>query len=249
MDKKYNISHKYRLILSTPFSTRSTISYGLIVYAKDTKRWALVRRKHSIEFLLFIRGLYRITHLPLLLSGLTSKEANIIKDCLSSALTFNRVYLQELDLDPSGLSYAIIRLTESRNLVLNLLSKISISHNELKWTWPKGRLIYTSSNNDERETPFICAQREFIEEVEFTLPPPLFVSDTYLSENILTVTGRNIESRYWIYIIPNEITMTIPNDHPEVSERCWVDSQVCGQLIHHDVLFKQINTLVTEICT
>src|SRR3989338_8109993 len=35
-------ANRYRLILNTPFSSRSTISYGLIVYAKDTQRWVII---------------------------------------------------------------------------------------------------------------------------------------------------------------------------------------------------------------
>jgi hypothetical protein len=242
-------SHKYRLILTTPFSTRSTISYGLIVYAKDTKRWALVRRKHSVEFLLFIRGLYRITHLPLLLSAITPTEANIIRTLLyGDPKLFTNFYLNDLDLEASGLSYAITRMADSRIIVLNLLSKLDINNNKLKWTWPKGRLIYNSISTDERETPFSCAKREFTEEVEIELPPPIFVSDTYITENIFTVTGRNIESRYWIYVIPNEIPINPPYNHPEVSDRQWIDSELCSQLIHHDELFKEINNIVTSLC-
>jgi hypothetical protein len=242
-------SHKYRLILTTPFSTRSTISYGLIVYAKDTKRWVLVRRKHSVEFLLFIRGLYRITHLPLLLSAITPTEANIILTCLyGDSKMFTKLYIDDLDLEPSGLSYAITRITDSRPMVLNLLSKLNISHNKLKWTWPKGRLIYNSINSEDRETPFSCAKREFTEEVEFQLPSPIFISDTYVTENIFTVTGRNIESRYWIYIIPHEIPIHPPHNHPEVSDRQWVDTNLCSELIHHDELFKQITHIVSSIC-
>ena len=240
---------KYRLILDTPFSTRSTISYGLIVYAKDTSRWAIIQRKHSVEFLLFIRGLYRLTHLPLLLSCITDSEAQIIKTCLKGGPNiFKIVYLKDLELCSDGLEYAMIRMAESRNIVMNLLSKLDLSKNKLSWTWPKGRLHIAS----DKETPFNCAKREFTEEVEIELPPPLFISDTYIGENIRTITGRNIESRYWIYIIPNEISMTLPKSHPEVADRVWVDTETCRTMIsnaciHRDDLFKQIVDIVSTI--
>jgi ADP-ribose pyrophosphatase YjhB (NUDIX family) len=232
---------KRRLVLDTPFSTKSTISYGLIVYAKDTQHWAIIQRKHSVEFLLFIRGLYRLTHLPLLLSCITIQEADVIKRCITGGPSiFKQVFLTELDLEESGLKYALIRMAESRNFVSTLLSKLDLSQNQLKWTWPKGRLQVSS----ERETPFACAKREFIEEVELSLSSPLFISDSYLSESIRTITGRNIESRYWIYVIPNEISMIPPDSHPEVSNRQWVSTDTCIQLIQHDTLFRHVADMI-----
>lgn len=238
-----------RLILDTPFSVRSTVSYGLNVFAKDTERWAIIQRKHSVEFLLFIRGSYRLTHLPLLLSCITKIEASCVEKCLRGGPhVFTEVYIEELGLCPEGLEYALIRMAESRNVTLNLLSKFDLSSNELSWTWPKGRLSYSQTPDFcDREVPFDCAKREFTEEVELDLPPPLFVSDTYISTQIRTITGRTIESRYWIYIIPNEIPMTPPKCHPEVANRLWVDTATYQIMIPHDTLFQQIVDIVSKI--
>jgi ADP-ribose pyrophosphatase YjhB (NUDIX family) len=236
--------NKHRLILDTPFSTRSTISYGLIVFAKNTGRWAIIQRKHSVEFLLFIRGIYRLTYLPILLSCVTVDEASIIEQCLKNGPDFFKdIYLHKLGLSSDGLSYALIRMAESHHIVLNMLPKLDLLNNDLRWTWPKGRL-HISSN---RETPFECAKREFAEEVEILLPPPLFISDTYVSENIKTITGRNIESRYWIYIIPTEIPMFPPESHPEVANRSWVDTDTCRSKIGRDTLLNHIISIVSSI--
>ena len=237
-------TNKHRLILDTPFSTRSTISYGLIVFAKDTRRWAIIQRKHSVEFLLFMRGIYRLTYLPILLSCVTTNEALLIEECLKGGPDiFKDVYLNKLGLSIDGLSYALIRMAESRCIVINMLTKLDLLNNDLSWTWPKGRL-HISSN---RETPFDCAKREFVEEVEINLPPPLFISDTYVSENIRTITGRNIESRYWIYIIPEEIPMTPPESHPEVANRIWVDIETCRSKMGRDSLLNQVVSMVSFI--
>ena len=232
-----------RLVLDTPFSGKSIISYGLIVYAKDTQRWAIVQRKHSVEFLLIMRGIYRITHLPFLISCITAEEANLIKRCIHGGPSaFTEIFIDELDLFEGGLRYALIRMSESRNTISNLLSKIDLSQNKLKWTRPKGRLQVSSG----RETPFACAKREFSEEVELNLPPPSFISDTYVSEIVRTITGRTIESRYWIYVIQHEVPMTPPNDHPEVSSRQWVSTDTCLTLIEHDSLFSQVSQLLAS---
>jgi len=168
-------------------------------------------------------------------------EADVIKRCIyGGPATFKQIFLEELQLDESGLKYALIRMAESRNVVTGLLDKLDLSQNQLKWTWPKGRLQISS----ERETPFACAKREFTEEVELFLPSPLFISDTYVSESVCTITGRNIESRYWIYVIPEEISMTSPTGHPEVSNRQWVSTDTCIELIQHNTLFRQVADMI-----
>ncbi len=242
-----NITNRRRLVLETPFSSRSIVSYGLIVYAKDTNRWAVIQRKHSVEFLLFIRGLYRLTHLPLILSCITEQESLIIIKCLKEGPEiFKSIYLNDLGLCQDSLNYALIRMAESRNIVLNLLPKLNLTNNTLSWSWPKGRLLI-SSDSFNKETPFDCAKREFMEEVEIDLPPPIFISDSYINEITKTMMGRNIESRYWIYIISNEISMTPPNCHLEVANRFWVDTTTCQTLINHDTLFSQVIDIVSSI--
>jgi 8-oxo-dGTP pyrophosphatase MutT (NUDIX family) len=237
--------HQHRLIIDTPFSARSTVSYGLMVYAKDTKRWAIIQRKHSVEFLLFIRGLYRLSYLPFLLTCITSEEAKIIESCLTEGPNvFRHLYLVNLKLNHEGLQYALIRMAESRNIVSVMLPHINANNtNQLSWSWPKGRLHISS----ERETPFDCAKREFIEETEIDLPQPLFISDTYISETFKTLTGRVIESRYWIYVIPEEIPMSNPIDHPEVSTRIWADIETCAKLLNNKPILTQLSEITSKL--
>lgn len=230
-----------RLVVSTPFHSKSTISYGLIVFAHDTRRWAVIQRKHSAEFLVFMRGLYRLTHLPLLLACITSTEAHLIRECLRiGPERYRALFLNELGLDRDELQYALIRFAESRSIINSLVATLDFSKNTLKWSWPKGRLHVGS----HRESPLECAQREFTEEVEITLPHPISISDTYIGENVNTTTGRNIESRYWIYVIEHEIPIQPNPSHPEVSNRMWVDSATCATLIGHDQLFRRVLDMV-----
>lgn len=232
-----------RLVISTPFHSKSTISYGLIVFANDTKRWAVIQRKHSAEFLVFMRGLYRLTHLPLLLSCITTNESNLIRECLQIGPNRYRVlFLRELGLDGNELNYALVRFAESRAVTMSLLNHLDLSKNVLAWSWPKGRLLV----GGHRESPLECALREFKEEVEIDLPPPISISGTYIGETVNTITGRNIESRYWVYIIPNEIPIKPNTSHPEVSNRMWANSDHCRELICRDDLFKRAFDMVHE---
>jgi hypothetical protein len=237
-----------RLIISTPFFTKSTISYGLIVYSKNSKKWVLIQRKHSVEFLLFIKGLYRISYLPILINCITLNELQIINNCINDEAYFKHLYIDILQLDITSFDYALIRIKENRQILTKILSSIKINDNILSWNWPKGRLYFkqpstelniqdTSSNV---ETPLECAKREFLEEVEITLPPPLYITDNYISNIIRTINGRNIESRYWIYIINDEIPISPPNDNPEVISRDWFDTDTTQKLLNNDEFFNDI---------
>lgn len=240
-DHYHDDDNLHRIIVSTPFNIRTIISYGLMVFAKDTKRWVIVRDKHTIEYVLLIKGCYRPTFIKLLLSKITVEESITIKNFLTNTIdVFVNLYLNDLNLEKNSLLYAVVRMAESRNNILKILDDLDISGNTLSWTWPKGRI----QNYYFKETDFECAIREFKEEVEIDLPPSILNSDNYIEEHITTLTGRKLESRFWIYVIPNELELHKPINHAEVCDRIWVDTETCFKLIpksiNHINLFKKV---------
>ena len=235
--------HKHRLIINTPFIERSIISYGLIVYAKQTKTWAIIQLKHSVEFLLYIRGSYKTSQLPLLLSKITPGEKDIVLNCLSDITYFKNIFLNVVKMSKNDWEYSSLRLTETSHIALQIIMACDVSNNELSWNWPKGRIHISS----KRETPMACARREFNEEVEIILTKPLYISDKYISEILRTSSGRVIEARYWIYIIENEITMPAVYEHPEVASRRWVTTNECYSLINNKSLFIRIKNIIFQI--
>jgi ADP-ribose pyrophosphatase YjhB (NUDIX family) len=224
---------KSRLILHTPFVPKSIISYGLIVYAKDTKKSLVIQRKHSAEFLLIIRGLYRKSYLPFLISSIINEEGKKLLSCCNDYDLFNNLYHQELELSPTSYNNSLTRFKESRTLIMKILLLCNLEKNKLSWTWPKGRL--SQNNQSSREHPLDCARREFTEETEIILPESLYVSKGYFSELMTTMVGRIVESRYYIYVIPNELKVKTPVSHQEVSDRKWVDNITCKILLNSSV--------------
>jgi hypothetical protein len=226
-----------RLVLDRrSFSSSNTISYGLIVYAKNTQRWAILQRKHSIEFVLLIRGLYRPTYIPMFVSSITDEEAKILLRSLRDFEYFQHVYSDIVEYHDKDFQYAYTRLQECRIILHHLLTHCDVSANSLDWTWPKGRL-HISQN---QETPYECALREFEEEVEIKLPSPLYVSRNYVSQENRTIAGRNIITRCWIYVIPEEIPMPEIKHHSEVADRMWAPSETCYQLLSQTDYFSRI---------
>lgn len=243
-DDVFKICHPHRLVLNTPFDTKSIISYGLIVYAKSTQNWIIIQRKHSVEFMIYMKGLYRETFLPFLLSAITLEESYIIKKCIELEFDFfSKVYIEDLGCSIEELSYAFLRFSETKHIVSKILDNIDNSKNTLKWTWPKGRL----NIGYIRESPYTCAIREFKEEVEIDLPPPLYISDNYITETCKTFMGRTIESKYWIYIIDKEIPIVPPKQHTEVSDRKWVNTETVCDLFRNELLLKKIINMVQKL--
>jgi 8-oxo-dGTP pyrophosphatase MutT (NUDIX family) len=251
IENDYNITN--RLVLSTPFYVKSTVSYGLIVFAVKTQRWVLIQRKHSVEFLLVITGSYRISYLRLLLQAITSNELSIINQCINNDDDyFKNLYINILQLNINGFDYALLRLNENRTILKKITSNITINIiNTLSWNWPKGRLSFKMPEflkdaRSDMETHIECAKREFLEEVEIILPQPIYISDTYISSTIKTINFRNIESRFWIYIISEEIPITPPTNNIEVIARDWFDTAQSKILLNNDVFF---NNILSHIIT
>lgn len=225
--------NKYRLIIDTSFPSKTIISYGLVIYSKNTKKIAIIQRQHTIEFLLIIKGTYRLAYLPLFVSKIVPEEAKVLRSIITDLSLLQDLFLNKLHLQPNDLNYSLLRLKQNKIFILKLLDKLDITKNKLPWTFPKGRLQITSTNT--KELPLDCAKRESSEELEIILPEPLFVSNNYFTDVFKTTTGLIIESRYWLYIIPNEITLSQPLSHIEVSNRMWTDVETCQSLIGNNI--------------
>lgn len=231
---------KRRIIMDSTCNSRKIISYGLIVYAIDINKWILVQRKHSVEFLLFIRGTYRLTLLPFILTAFTQHEVDLLKRFYIDNDYLLEFINKELDLDEENTSYALTRFKDSKKIVQHYIEVLDFSKNALQWTWPKGRINVDCN----LESGYECAIREFKDEVEIDLSKPKYLSENYFTENILTVSGRNIESRYWLYIIDKHVEIPKITLHDEVSDRRWCDENMCRNVLTSIGLFNEILTAV-----
>lgn len=235
-----------RLIINTPFNPKNIISYGLIVFCLSTQKWLIVQRKHSVEFILYMKGNYKISHLPILFSKITKNEIDIILKCIYYDKNyFFLIYINELNFDYKELEYAFARFLQTSNIILKIIKNNyhKFSKNILSWNWPKGRLNFSGF----KENSFQCACREFFEEVEIELPKPIYLSNNFISNTTKTLNNLSIESRYWIYIIDEEINIPPVKYHLEISNRKWVSKTECEKLIFDKFFFNNIFSSVQNI--
>ena len=150
-----------RVIISSPFLERSLVSYGIIAYARDTSRWLLVNRQNSPEFIVLVRGSYRLSEIPRLLPGLCVTEVDTLKRVLAAEQhwepLFSVVFRKTVDGSAKDYVYARTRFEEVIPLLKESLASMT-GKQETEWLWPKGRLASAS------EVPYRCAVREFSEE-------------------------------------------------------------------------------------
>src|SRR6056297_3272576 len=67
-------------------------SYGIISFALNTKKWCMVRKKHTNYFTSLLRGSYRKSLLPSLFKNLTIYEYQMILNMFDNINYFVEVY-------------------------------------------------------------------------------------------------------------------------------------------------------------
>lgn len=236
-----------RLIVHQKNTCKKILSYGLIVFCTNTKKWLIIQRKHTADILLIMRGQYRLSQLPLLVKNITQGEAELLRKCIDGGTeVFSKIYLEEFELEKEGLEYGKLRMSDSIKHLSGLLLELDgeFCKNSLSWNWPKGR----PQNYPEKELPFECAKREFFEEVEVQLPPSTYMSSSYINDPVNTITGKFLESRYWIYFVEDEFKITKPKNHHEIADRKWVSTRECKETICNPKLFEEVAKMVGEGC-
>lgn len=225
---KKNKIHRI-VTVSSLYVNKISVSYGLIVFCVKTKRMVLVRRKHSIAFLMIMGGMYRESYLWDYIKNLTKEEAEIIRKCINSKRYF--------DFSHKKLSF-VCKLELCKNkfyknifCIKEIFSRTKNFNSNLQWYWPKGK---TSHNG---EVPFECAKREFLEEVESILPEPIYIHPIWINNFFLVNGNKKIENNFLLYIINEEFEIKKKVSSSEISERGWFDLNTCKKLISDDPFF------------
>lgn len=207
-----------RRIISTSYEHHKITSYGLVVYSKKNKKWIMVRRKHSIEYVMLMKGRYEKSFIPVLLKGLTLEEIkNLEKFLLNSSYYFNEIKkFNKPGVFHLNNCYDLFKnCKDVITTVLNKMKKDKFTWYELQWEWPKGMC-------DKNESGINCAIREFKEEVGIDISN--FSAKVYSlkSQNNL-YSDKIIELYFWLYIIDDDFIINPCEEEDfEISERKWM---------------------------
>jgi len=81
-----------RTIIKSPFGVSLRVSYGIIVFVWKTRKWLLVKRAYTTNFLKIVEGSYRNSELKETLGGLTLPEMKSLKNLSQNSFKFNAMF-------------------------------------------------------------------------------------------------------------------------------------------------------------
>ena len=206
-----------RVIITNPHREKKISSYGVIAYAKNTRRWLLVQCKYSPGLSYIFYGAYRPAYIQNILLNMIRSEVEWIKKVVGlpedeGKEEFARAYQENLG-RPLESFQAYDRICDLKNEILEY--DVSQNLGERTFSVPKGR---SSPREDSRK----AALREFREETGVSAPY-LFPETVFLENS--GMTGRRYNIKCWICVIEEEVDL---NNHPEfdkyeIEDRAWVE--------------------------
>lgn len=217
------------LIKQTPFRVFTPVSFGLITYAISSKKWFLVKRRHTYGFLIILRGGYQDAMLPEYISKMVSDEATKLRSVLDNLTALGDLIFEVyLAADTKEVAYVFSRLQQAKDLILKSLNNFEF-RTETEWLWAKGR-------RDQGETSQMAAIREFEEESGFKLDNTKYKllpeSYAYKYSDFL---GRIHNVILWICLFEDELEVVPPSPlETEVADRGWFCRHEASKVLSAD---------------
>lgn len=204
-------------------------SIGLITFRMNENKieYLLIKRKHSLGFVEFMRGKYPVNNYDYLLNifnEMSNEEKEKIKisdfDDLWNYLWGNQVGIQYRGEEKTSREkYELLKNGISGKKEYNLetlLANCEYEWIETEWGFPKGRRNY-------QEKDLNCALREFEEETGYIRNNIQLVQNISPYEEIFT--GSNMKSykhKYFLGYIDSTIQSTNPYQETEVGDLKWL---------------------------
>lgn len=219
--KKFNdhLLNKYLKIDDFNFENLSNISN--INFLKDKIKFLLIRRKHSLNYIEFVRGRYNINNLKKLVNifelmspdemeNIKTKNFDYIWNNLWKKTSNYKQYKKEYNKSKKLFNTLI------SNNILDKLLEIKPIYNEPEWGFPKGKRNTFEKNK-------ACAIREFYEETKMEKNDYFILNnlDT-IHENYKGTNGVNYRHIYYISISETEKNLKSElNNNNEIGDIGW----------------------------
>lgn len=202
--------------LKNQYTTYHLNSYGAIVYSKDTKSLLIVQRKHSYEYLLLLRGMYRPSYLTQYVANLHSNEIQSIIDILHYGDQILEKLYHQLNLNFYNFNFALCMFIRCKDILIQLLQKTP--GKELTWSFPKG-------HNNTFETINDTIAREFMEEVGINIPEYTHISSNIIEDINTSLFNCTMHNYYVVYIVSHMFELPPIMNNIEVQNSKWISEQ------------------------
>lgn len=187
-------------------------------------KFLLIRRKHTLGYIEFIRGNYEVNdfdHLVSLFQQMTPEEINKIKmndfeylwlDLWKNPNKNKSMFRDDYDKSKDKFT----KLLDKDDNLIDLsfyTNHVPPKYNEPEWGFPKGRRNYHERNN-------VCAEREFCEETGYTEEDYIFLNKIApLSETFYGTNKVEYKHIYYISKMNSNKEPTLdPTNHHQIDE-------------------------------
>lgn len=182
------------------------ISYGVIVYAKDTGRWCLVQRTFSPEYIELVRGTYDHVRISEYKTGLSPEECNTFKQMLAipkvskeqQKKAFLKLYSEVVMDDLSEEGY--LKFVDCYDMLVTEFDGFEAYYDDTEWLWPKGR-----SNRNESQKD--AAIREFFEETGVEKAKLKTASQITPVESYQALNRVTYQTKCWVFTVDEELVL------------------------------------------
>lgn len=231
-DKCLNINHNFineflkkKHLKIDDYNFKHTNNLSKLNFFKDKIKFLLIRRKHSLNYIEFIRGRYEKNNLKKLVSMFELMSPNELENIRNNNLvtlwnnlwkkTSNyKIYQKELKKSENNFNYL------KNNKMLEKLLEINPTYNSPEWGFPKGK-------RNAFEKNFDCAKREFFEETNMNENEHIILRNLYcLDENYIGTNNLNYRHIYYISVANSdtEINSFSSNEIGEIGWFNWEDA-------------------------
>ena len=231
-------------------------SIGIIIFRKqsDQLQYLVIRRKHSLGFVEFMRGKYPLHNYDYLVN--VFNEMSIQEKDLIGVSTFDQLW-SYLWGDQIGIQYrgeekvsrdkfdtlkCGVEINKTEYNLEKIIKASTIEWEETEWGFPKGRRNF-------QEKDLVCALREFEEETGYVRSNVTLLQNIIPYEEIFT--GSNMKSykhKYFVGTINPNVIHTNQFQQSEVSEMKWMSYDECMEKIRpYNLEKKNILTKINSI--
>ena len=202
-----------RVIVNSPFRRRVYVSYGIIAYCKTNKRWMMVKRRYSPEFLSFVRGFYYKSQLETIFERLSKEELSMALKIANNEKYFSSMYNNLCTRGDFEHSKKMLKNNRA-NIMAYINQHTGDEMNN--WLFPKGRMA-------KEEEPLETAKREFTEETGIEHVNLQIINQHPIVCQAESFNGFTYETRYWVAVFRAIPDMGDIPDDKEISNAMWVD--------------------------
>ncbi len=181
-------------------------------------RFLLVQRKHSIGFMDFVRGKYKLDNIDQINSLFSHMNKNEIE--LIRKKTFDELWheiwnndqqrINNLKREYSHAKTQFDKLRDHEDTELNLdfyVNNVTPLYSFNEWGFPKGR-------RDKNESTIECALREFSEETEIGIDKIKIIENIEpIEENLVGTNGVPYRHIYYVAEVQDDILPSILNNN------------------------------------